>query len=132
MLQIRQGVFETNSSSTHSITMCSQDEFDAWKNGEVYLNDGWWRSNLYNPAKDKKFITKEEAISLITTKGYFGDDELLEEEPEVLESKVFPDSGIYSFDIYPPEDSSLEYFEESYTTPSGETVIAFGEYGYDY
>ena len=33
--QIRCGVFETNSSSTHSLTMCSEEEFEAWKRGEV-------------------------------------------------------------------------------------------------
>lgn len=42
MIQIRQGVFETNSSSTHSITIASESDFDKWKNGDVYLNDGWW------------------------------------------------------------------------------------------
>ncbi|WP_313584682.1 hypothetical protein [Lacrimispora sp.] len=26
--QIRRGVFETNSSSTHSLTMCSEEEFE--------------------------------------------------------------------------------------------------------
>ena len=29
--QIRRGVFETNSSSTHSLVMCSEEEFEAWK-----------------------------------------------------------------------------------------------------
>lgn len=34
--QIRRYVFETNSSSVHSLTMCSGEEFKKWKNGEVY------------------------------------------------------------------------------------------------
>lgn len=38
--QIRRGVFETNSSSTHSLTMCSEEEFEKWKNGEI-LFDRW-------------------------------------------------------------------------------------------
>lgn len=33
--QVRKGVFETNSSSTHSITMCTKTDFDKWKNGEL-------------------------------------------------------------------------------------------------
>ena len=33
--QIRRGVYETNSSSTHSLTMCSEEEFEQWKNGEL-------------------------------------------------------------------------------------------------
>lgn len=35
MRQIRRNVFETNSSSTHSITMCMKSEFEKWVNGEL-------------------------------------------------------------------------------------------------
>lgn len=40
MRQIRLGIFETNSSSTHSIVICTDEEFEKWKNGElVYDGD---------------------------------------------------------------------------------------------
>lgn len=39
-IQIRRGVFETNSSSTHSITMCMESDYDKWVNGELAL-DRW-------------------------------------------------------------------------------------------
>jgi len=35
--QIRQSVFETNSSSTHSLTICSKEEFEQFKNGVLKL-----------------------------------------------------------------------------------------------
>ena len=35
MIQVRTGVFETNSSSTHSLTICLLSDFKKWKNGEV-------------------------------------------------------------------------------------------------
>ena len=38
MRQIRRNVFETNSSSTHSITMCMKSEFDKWVEGELVWN----------------------------------------------------------------------------------------------
>ena len=38
--QIRRGVFETNSSSVHSLTMCTQSDYDRWKNGEL-IYDYW-------------------------------------------------------------------------------------------
>ena len=38
--QIRHSVFETNSSSTHSLTICSKEKFEAWKRGDV-LFDQW-------------------------------------------------------------------------------------------
>ena len=38
--QIRRGVFETNSSSCHSLTMCTQSDYDRWKYGEL-IYDYW-------------------------------------------------------------------------------------------
>jgi len=37
-VQIRQGVFETNSSSTHSLAIISKEQSDALDRGEVYIN----------------------------------------------------------------------------------------------
>ena len=48
--QVRRGVFETNSSSTHSLTMCSEEEFEAWKRGEV----------LFQPYGKKDFVSATE------------------------------------------------------------------------
>ena len=38
MRQIRQNTFETNSSSTHSLVLCTEDEFNDWKSGKTLLN----------------------------------------------------------------------------------------------
>ena len=35
MIQVRQSVFETNSSSTYSITMCTKNEFNEWVDGKI-------------------------------------------------------------------------------------------------
>ena len=35
MKQVRRCVFETNSSSTHSITFCTEKEFEDFKNGKL-------------------------------------------------------------------------------------------------
>lgn len=35
---IRVGVFETNSSSTHSLTVVSKEDFDRWANGEAMFD----------------------------------------------------------------------------------------------
>lgn len=47
--QIRRGVYETNSSSTHSLTMCSEEEFEQWKNGELLFDE--WGSESFVKAK---------------------------------------------------------------------------------
>lgn len=44
MKQIRKGTFETNSSSTHSITICTKEEFEKFKNGELVLDE--WEEKL--------------------------------------------------------------------------------------
>ena len=133
MLQIRHGVFETNSSSTHSITMCSKSEYEAWRNGDVYLNDGWW-NNCLNDAKDKKFITKDEAISLMDEYNYCkrNKEEMLNLDEGELES-LFYDFDIYSYEFFWDQRCGyLESYSDSYTTESGDKVIAFGYYGNDY
>lgn len=38
MKSIRRSVFETNSSSTHSITIVSEEDFEKWKTGELILD----------------------------------------------------------------------------------------------
>ena len=39
MIQIRQGVFETNSSSTHALAICTQEEWDKLKSEEYLVNE---------------------------------------------------------------------------------------------
>lgn len=126
MLQIRHGVFETNSSSTHSITMCSKDDYDRWVDGEVYLNDGWWSKDNESEYKNNKFITRDEVKDILNHDKYFdGNFARLSDEDLALEYEI------YSFDTYDINDC-LEHFEDSYTTDLGETVVAFGYFGFDY
>ena len=56
MKTIRRGVFETNSSSTHSITIVSEEEFEQWKNGKL-LHDPWNNELVSIPDEDHNEIT---------------------------------------------------------------------------
>ena len=56
MKQIRLNVFETNSSSTHSLVMAEDSLFQKWIRGELFYVDDSWRSDL----KNKQFLNKEE------------------------------------------------------------------------
>lgn len=128
MLQMRKNVFETNSSSTHSITMCTQDEYDAWANGKLLLNDGWWGKDNTSEFKDKKFVTREEAEDIIKHNKYY---EPTDELSNLSDEELAENYELYSFYRY-FENEYLEWFDEKYTTPSGETVVAFGLYGTNY
>lgn len=48
MISIRNCVFETNSSSTHSLNICTQEEWDNWANGKLLYSE-----------YDEKFIDKD-------------------------------------------------------------------------
>lgn len=58
---IRRNTFETNSSSTHSITICSKESFEKWKNGELSYDD--WNETLTEEKADgENYITFDEWV----------------------------------------------------------------------
>lgn len=113
MRAVRVGVFETNSSSTHSITMCSEEEFEKWKDGELLFNR-WEEGN--------NLATKEEAITKLSGSYKGIPDEDIEDTLE--------DEGWCTYDKY-FNSYDLETFVATYTTKKGEVVVAFGKYGHD-
>ena len=128
MLQIRHGVFETNSSSTHSITIVPKDEFEKWVDGEVYFNDDSWEVKNHN-----RWLTKEEAIVGVLGCDYppTNDDdcdytykELDELSNEDL-SETLSNYSKYS------ENYGLEYYDVKHITEHGDEIVAFGLYGMD-
>lgn len=70
-IQVRRGVFETNSSSVHSLCICSADDYDKWKNGKLFYD-------LYNDAlvvdSDKiqgnDYMTYDEFFDCLSDLGY--------------------------------------------------------------
>lgn len=116
MKQIRRGVFETNSSSTHSLTLCSKDEYSKWEKGEVLFNR--WNEN---------FSTKEEAINKLKSKSYYDSADLTNED-EI--NNTLKEEGYYTESEF-WDDIDMETFHSTYKTTSGEEVVAFGYYGYN-
>lgn len=108
--QIRMGVFETNSSMTHSLTICTDNEYRKWQNGEVY-----WRR------WDNNFITIEEAKKEFELDSYGSDFDEFRHDVGILTCDEFDD-----YDYIP-----FETFGETYITPSGDIIHAFGYYGHD-
>lgn len=107
MIQVRRNVFETNSSSTHSITICTENEYEMWKRGEIY----WSRWS-------EKFVSKEEVEKGFNKSRHDDFNDYLYYE------------GLYTYDRY-GYDIEMETYEEHYQTKSGEKIVAFGYYGYD-
>ena len=110
MKSIRRNVFETNSSSTHSMSICTREDYDNWKKGKVFFD-----------SDNNKFITREQAMEK------FPDLNLPKGRNSIED--VLRDYEIYTYENY--NDSNLEEFSSNFTTPGGEKVVAFGKYGYN-
>lgn len=119
MIKVRKGTFETNSSSTHSITMCTSSQYDEWKNGELYWSR--WSGCFISKSEVEEKLAKDR-------ESYFA------RYPECSEEDFLNDfldeEGYYTFKDY-CEKIDYETFHDEFTTASGETVVAFGYYGYD-
>lgn len=149
MLQIRRNVFETNSSSTHSLTMCSKDEYDAWINGEVYFD--WYNNFVSKEERDKRY--KIAVVDYCSTHSWkdktttfknvvYQEDEFVPEDhiDELTEENYqdFNDEGRWVLSDYDVpvsfneyfDDIDYETFDDTYTTKSGDEIVAFGYYGW--
>ena len=135
MRQIRRGTFETNSSSTHSLTMCSGSDYDAWERGETYFVK--YHMTSISAYADNEFVTFDEAIDIIAKSSYYSNADIVKEEFRADLSKEDLDRELaehdfLSYDLYWGWAENYEdTFEDRYTTKNGETVVAFGYYGYD-
>ena len=127
--QIRRGVYETNSSSCHSLVMCTESEYDAWEKGDMLLYTGWGSYFGDKPEKDH-FYTRNQAINFEKHRNSNPLDEDLSDVPDEELNKILSDRGWVTCDEF-FYDEYLEAFEETYTTPGGEKIVAFGKYGYD-
>lgn len=122
MKLIRRGTFETNSSSTHSITMCKESDFDKWKNGEMYWDR--WDEKLVSKEEVEKEMAKLKEEFISEHPGYDKDDADWEEE---LEDYLNSDKEYYTYEEFNDYDYiEYETFEDKY-----EGVVAFGYYGYN-
>lgn len=132
--QIRRGVFETNSSSTHSLTICSEEEFEQWKKGELLFDEyseSFVKANSLSD-DDKKYAAQDYEDH----KDEFSKDwsDLSESAKEKYYIKYAKENNIVNEDAKTYEEwerSDLEIFVDRYTSKSGDKIVAFGEYGYD-
>lgn len=117
MINIRYGLFETNSSSVHSMTLLTQDEYEKWESGNYYID-------LY----EGKILTKGDVETIVSE--YINHWGL--EYP--IDKEEF-DEILYYKDIYSPE--SYEEYTEGFKTfdykynKDGHIIYAVGYYGRD-
>lgn len=121
MIQIRSGVFETNSSSVHSICICSsENEYNRWANDLDSINK---ESCLFDKYR-QRFVPIEEVLSEIPIRF---------EDARDIDFSCINHHQYMTKNRYEEycNDNLFENYEEDFTTPSGDKMIAFGYYGHD-
>lgn len=142
MRQVRSGVFETNSSSTHSLVICTEEEFEKWKRGEMLLD--YYNDRLVDNKLDVELDEEESKRFYVSTHPsscyYKTWEELSEEEVKkwnenFLESQRNRIKNDYDYQTYDKwyfsSYDDLEKFDYKYTSPSGDKIVVFGKYGYN-
>ena len=112
---VRLCTFETNSSSVHTLQILTKDDYDKWKNGG-YLDK--WNNEVYS---------KEEVLDMI--KNDLSEEEfkeIISYDKEKLDREI-KEWEFYSYETY--GGPYYEDYEKSFTTPSGDNMVAFGYYG---
>lgn len=143
MLQIRQMTFETNSSSTHSIVICTKKQFEDWKMGKCFFNAN--TEKFVNPDADQIEEYRKEAIEQYKIRK---DSDPYSVSWDMLPSEYqekYIDAHVklrleqerascycMSYDNYKYHyQDGCEYTEKYFTTEHGDEVVAFGKGGYD-
>lgn len=106
--QIRFGTFETNSSSTHSLVVCTREEYNGWEKGDL----------LYNK-ETEEFVDRKTAILELRRR----DQNKFKDGDYILY-----DEGLIDFDLW-GEDYETETY--SYKTKNGEELVIRCYYGYN-
>ena len=133
MKQIRRNVFETNSSSVHSITMCLEDIYDKWVNDEVYFYDSTYKL----PKGRDKFFTWDDMLEFMKNELKVDEEDIkalieAKENDDSEFTSILHDSDFYTADSYENYNEDCESYAEVFTTPLGERVVAFGYAGARY
>lgn len=121
---IRRSTFETNSSSTHSLTIMTQEKWDEFKTTDKWLAD--WDGELYlvdDLIKEMKEAAKN------NPEDYKEVD--LNDRKSCIE--FLTESDWFTYDMWGTYEWSnyLECYTQRFETPSGDKMIAVGYYGYD-
>lgn len=104
---VRKGIFETNSSMTHTLVIGSKEEFDKWDAGKLFYC-------MFG--KYKGFYTEEEMDACIAD-----DDNYVDRADFCTKEEFDSDYGCYEF----------EHDSGSFKSPSGDEMCWVAAYGRD-
>ena len=98
--QIRRGVFETNSSSVHSLTMCMESDFNKWVAGELVWSR--WGDELVPITDEIKKSMEEDEREYLTYEQFndydYIDYETFEDSYTMPNGETVKSFGYYGHD----------------------------------
>lgn len=121
-IQIRKSVFETNSSSVHTMVMCDKSDYDAWMKDKMMFNPDLEQFLTNESAKEYNKLVIEG--TKIYEKDFYNYDDYIKEVNELKRDGAMYLTADEYFDLYVPED--FEDYSGIY-----KDVAVFGYYGED-
>lgn len=130
MFTVRNNTFETNSSSTHSLIIDTEEKIKDFKNGTLWRVESWSASKVAGmELVDRQFI-----IDYIENSGD-ADEEFIKElkaaDNDNFEMLLAESQWCDDFISFGSWSSYLEWEEGKYTSPSGDKLAWVAKYGYD-
>ena len=127
MKTMRYNTFETNSSSTHSLLILTEEENDKINNGELFIKSRY----------DDEIITKEEADKIFLEAIEEYNSTYPEDKIHTIEEFKETDWYLDNESEYPCdvdewiEKENRDYDVTNYVSPSGDKIIIHALYGWD-
>lgn len=143
MINVRQSCFETNSSSTHNIIVVEDSQLEKWKNGELFFIESGNR--FVNKYEKERIMNEIYGITFIDNAKSSCADEIVEAiknnelksyiEDMINDNLWYVDKNEIPMTFKEWEDDwdnrDLEGDSSTYTTPKGEKIHIFCQFGYD-
>lgn len=128
MRQVRRNIFETNSSSVHSLTICKREDYEGWKTDGTYM---------YKDSDGVHFVSRDEAIEQYNffcpvMRNYLGldpidTDYMTDEEIDEKLARM----RMFSYESWEKKyDEDFETYAERVNIDSSGDYFIFGYYGH--
>jgi len=142
MINIRKNIFETNSSSTHSLVICEDDDYKALENNEAFLAGSFGYSMTIVKKEDLiNYLHEKDSWNKETWQDYCEETGLNPESYEDFANSIIDgfrdgsdDDLSYEYHTFEQflENCEMETYNQQYKTKDGTIIHAFGAFGSDY
>lgn len=130
-IAVRRGTFETNSSSVHSLVICSEETYNKWVAGKVTYSR--WQDKFSEACEITEEIKQKAKKKYeANKKSYWRDwDDLSEQDKEERYLEIANENKPCDSHTYEEFTDDYNVREKYFTTGNGDTVVAVSITGYD-